>query len=106
MTQKRKRSGSAQGLREILIKEIAPRKPNTKRDITVTTRLDEELVSMLDMLVTLGIFKSRSEAAATIIENTLFAQKEKFDLLKNQITKLEKIQDAAMDIAYDVLTGQ
>ncbi|MHA2027687.1 MAG: hypothetical protein ACXACG_02215 [Candidatus Thorarchaeota archaeon] len=105
MTQKRKKSGSSQNLRDILIKELTPRESKTKRNITVTTRLDEELVSMLDMLVTLGIFKSRSEAAATIIENTLFAQRDKFELLKSQISKLEKIQDKAMDIAYDVLTG-
>ena len=104
MKQKRKMSESSRNLRDVLIKELATREPYTKRDIPVTTRLDDELVSMLDVLVALGIFRSRSEAVATIIEKTLFAQKDKFELLKTHTMKLEKIQDEAMEIAYDVLT--
>jgi Arc/MetJ-type ribon-helix-helix transcriptional regulator len=60
---------------------------------------------MLDILVKLDIFKSRSEAIASIVEKTLFVQRDKFELLKAQITKLEKIQDTAKDIASDVLKG-
>ncbi len=88
-----------------MIDELSTRESGTKRDIPVMTRLDNELVSMLDILVKLDIFKSRSEAVAAIVEKTLFVQRDKFELLKAQITKLEKIQDTAKDIAYDVLKG-
>ncbi len=88
-----------------MIEELSTRESDTKRDIPVMTRLDDELVSMLDILVKLDIFKSRSEAVAAIVEKTLFQQRDKFEQLKAQITKLEKIQDTAKDIAYDVLKG-
>ncbi|MFW9767370.1 MAG: hypothetical protein ACFFF9_14535 [Candidatus Thorarchaeota archaeon] len=105
MTQKRKSGESSQSLRDVLIKEMTTPVSSMKRDIPVSTRLGNETVSMLDILVALGIFRSRSEAAAAIIEKTLFRHKDEFKLLKDKITKLEKIQDSAMDIAYDVLTG-
>jgi Arc/MetJ-type ribon-helix-helix transcriptional regulator len=57
---------------------------------------------MLDLLVRLGIFRSRSEVAAAIIEKTLFEQKDTFELLNSQIAKLEEIQDEAKTIAQNV----
>ena len=66
------------------------------------TRLATKHVQMLDLMVKLGIFRSRSEVAAAIIEKTLHEQSETFELLNNQITKLEEIQDEAKSIAIDV----
>jgi len=86
-----------------MIEDLSTRVSESKRDIPVTARLDEELVSMLDILVKLDIFKSRSEAIAGILSKTLIPQKSKFEELATQITKLEKIKDTAKDIAYDVL---
>ena len=54
----------------------------------------------------LDIFNSRSEAVAAIVEKTLLSQLDNFELLKEQISKLEEIQDTARDIAYDVLRGK
>ncbi len=105
MAPKKKQDESSQNLRKVIIDELSTRESGTKRDVPVMTRFDNELVSMLDILVKLDIFKSRSEAIASIVEKTLFVQRDKFELLKAQITKLEKIQDTAKDIASDVLKG-
>ena len=77
----------------------------TKREVPVMTRLDNEVIQLLDILVKLDIFKSRSEAVAAIVEKTLLPQRDKFDLLKKQITKLQEVQDTAKDIALEVLKG-
>lgn len=102
---KKEESESSSKLREDMIEELSIRDSGTKRDIPVMTRLDSKLVQRLDILIKLDIFNSRSEAVAAIVEKTLSTQMEKFKLLENQIAKLEKIQDTAKDIAYDVLKG-
>jgi Arc/MetJ-type ribon-helix-helix transcriptional regulator len=70
------------------------------------TRLSQDLVDILDNLVKLGIFKSRSDAVAAIIEKTLLTQKESFELLEAQVKRLEEIQGDAMDIALKALEGE
>jgi Arc/MetJ-type ribon-helix-helix transcriptional regulator len=74
-----------------------------KRDISVMTRLSSEMVEILDNLVKLGIYNSRSDAVAAIVEKTLLPQIESFNRLKEQVTKLEEIQGTAMDIAIKAL---
>jgi Arc/MetJ-type ribon-helix-helix transcriptional regulator len=76
------------------------------RDVSVMTRLSQDLVDILDNLVKLGIFKSRSDAVAAIIEKTLLTQKESFELLEAQVKRLEEIQGDAMDIALKALEGE
>ena len=103
MTKKNKSVESSQTLRKDIIKNLTTRLSDSKRDNPVTARLDDEIVKMLDILVKLDIFKSRSEAIAAILEKTLIPQREKFKQLEAQITKLEKIQDTAKELAFDVL---
>jgi Arc/MetJ-type ribon-helix-helix transcriptional regulator len=102
LTEKKKTGKSSQALKDVLIKELSPLDSDTKRDVPVMTRLSTEHVIMLDLLVRLGIFRSRSEVAAAIIEKTLFEQKDTFELLNSQIAKLEEIQDEAKTIAQNV----
>lgn len=107
MAQKKRQKGeSVLKLRDEILEELAIEDSKAKRDIPVMTRLDSELINMLDMLVKLDIFNSRSEAVAAIVEKTLLSQLDNFALLKEQITKLEEIQDTAKDIAHDVLKGK
>ena len=102
---KKRESESATKLRDEMLEDLSNGRSDVKRDVPVMTRLDSELVKLLDILVKLDIFNSRSEAVAAILEKTLLSQMDKFKLLENQIGKLEEIQDAAKDIAYDVLKG-
>jgi len=103
LTKKNERIESSQTLRKGIIENLTTRLADSKRDNPVTARLDDEIVNMLDILVKLDIFKSRSEAIAAILEKTLIPQRDKFKQLEAQITKLEKIQDTAKELASDVL---
>ena len=103
MTKKKKSAETSKTLRKAMIDDLTDRLSESKRDNPVTARLDDEIVNMLDILVKLDIFKSRSEAIAAILEKTLIPQREKFKQLETQITKLEKIQDTAKELAIDVL---
>jgi Arc/MetJ-type ribon-helix-helix transcriptional regulator len=76
------------------------------RNVSVMTRISQELVDILDNLVKLGIFKSRSDAVAAIIERTLLTQRKEFEKLNEQLEKLDKIQGDAMDIALKALDGE
>ena len=102
LTQKKKKDESSQRLKDILIEELTPRDSDTKREIPIMTRLDNKHVNMLDILVKLGIFRSRSEVAAAIIEKALFEHRDTFKQLNAHIIKLEKIQDMAKEIAHNV----
>ena len=102
---KKRRDKKSTSLRDEMLSELSVSDTGTNREVPVMTRLDNELVSLLDILVKLDIFKSRSEAVAAIVEKTLLSQLDKFELLKEQIAKLEKIQDTAKDIALDVMKG-
>lgn len=105
MTPKKKKTGAAPTLRDEMLKELSIEESDSKREIPVMTRLDTKVIQLLDMLIKLDIFKSRSEAVAAIVERVLLTQLDKFDLLKDQISKLEEIQDTAKGIALDVMKG-
>lgn len=93
-------------LRDEILESFLISESESKREIPVMTRLGTDLVELLDILVKLDIFKSRSEAVAAIVEKTIFSQQDKFELLKVQVEKLEEIQDTARGIAFDVLKGE
>jgi Arc/MetJ-type ribon-helix-helix transcriptional regulator len=103
---KKKKGDPGLKLRDEMLEELSIKDSETEHIIPVMTRLDRELVQLLDMLVKLDIFNSRSEAVASIVEKTLLSQLDKFELLKEQITRLEEIQDTAKNIALDVLKGK
>ncbi len=84
---KRRLLKPSRSLREIMIDELTSRERDTKRDVPITTRFDNELVDMLDLLVKLDIFSSRSDALAAIVEKTLYEQRDKFETLKAQISR-------------------
>ena len=99
--------GSALSLREEMRKRLTAGVERTgTRNVSVMTRLSDELVEILDNLVKLGIFKSRSDAVAAIIERALLTQRDEFEKLNEQLEKLDKIQGDAMDIALKALDGE
>jgi Arc/MetJ-type ribon-helix-helix transcriptional regulator len=106
MSGKKKESKTSMSLRDEMLEKFSVRDSEAKRETPVMTRLNTDLVELLDILVKLDIFNSRSEAVATIVERTLFSQMEKFELLKAQIEKLEEIQETAKGIAHDALRGE
>ena len=49
-----------------------------KREVSVMTRMSGDIVEILDALVELGIFKSRSEAVSAFVEQAISARKSMF----------------------------
>ncbi len=102
----KKQKESALTLRKEMLEKLSIGASKTKRDISVMTRMDSKLVELLDILVKLNIFQSRSGAVASIVEKMLISQLDKFELLKEQLKRLDDVHETAMDIAQDVLGGE
>ncbi|MFX1367638.1 MAG: hypothetical protein ACFFAY_03465 [Promethearchaeota archaeon] len=106
MAPEKKQKDSALTLRKEMLEKLSTGVSKTKRDISVMTRMDSRLVELLDILVKLNIFQSRSGAVASIVEKMLISQLDKFELLKEQLKRLDDVHETAMDIAQDVLGGE
>jgi Arc/MetJ-type ribon-helix-helix transcriptional regulator len=75
------------------------------RDIPVVARMNKRVVDILDSMVAVGIFKSRSEAAAAIIEGAISARADFFEDIRKQASSLSKRQDDAMKEAQEAILG-
>ncbi|MGE0131254.1 MAG: hypothetical protein AB7U82_24500 [Blastocatellales bacterium] len=62
------------------------------RDTTVLIRLSDESSDKLDTLVSAGVFKSRAEAAAFLIEEGIKAQASLFQRIQDKLTEIEKLR--------------
>jgi len=71
-----------------------------KREVSVMTRMSGDIVEILDALVELGIFKSRSEAVSAFVEQAISARKSIFDEIKNQASEISKLRDSAKRDAF------
>ncbi|MHA2025271.1 MAG: hypothetical protein ACW98U_05150 [Candidatus Thorarchaeota archaeon] len=104
MSKRKSDTDAKTSLREELLKKINPDGITLKdREVAVMTRLSTEFVESLDALVSLGLFKSRSEVVAAFVERTILGQKELFDEIKTQAKKLDEIQDKAKGLALEAL---
>ncbi|MBL8172143.1 MAG: hypothetical protein JNJ50_28550 [Acidobacteria bacterium] len=62
------------------------------RDTTVLTRLSDESSDKLDTLVSAGVFKSRAEAAAFLIDEGIKAQAALFQRIQDKLTEIERLR--------------
>ena len=62
------------------------------RNTVLTIRVNEEANEKLNMLVQAGIFKSRSESAAFLIQSGIKSQKELFDKINDKLKQIEKLR--------------
>ena len=62
------------------------------RDTTVLIRLSDESSDNVDTLVSAGVFRSRSEAAAFLIEEGIKAQSALFQRIQDKLTEIEKLR--------------
>ncbi|MFW9849184.1 MAG: hypothetical protein ACFFF4_08585 [Candidatus Thorarchaeota archaeon] len=74
-----------------------------KREISVMTRMSSEIVDVLDALVELEIFKSRSEAVAALIERAINSRKTLFSEIRSQADDIRKKRDAARHLAQQTI---
>ncbi len=91
-------------LREELIGRASEEKFGLKkREVSVMTRMSAEIVDVLDALVELEIFKSRSEAVAALIENAIHSKKRLFSEISSQAADIRKKRDAARHLAVQTI---
>ncbi|MFX1416530.1 MAG: hypothetical protein ACFFC0_06935 [Promethearchaeota archaeon] len=77
-----------------------------KREVPVTIRMNSGVVELLDALIELDIFESRSEAIAAIVESTVSSKYKIFKSLKSQADDLKRRRDAARELASRVISGE
>jgi len=74
-----------------------------KREIHIMTRLSTEIVEALDALIALNVFKSRSEAVAAYVENSIINNSELYEKLIKKAKEVSEIRDTAMDSILQTL---
>ena len=62
------------------------------------TRLSNDIVEILDALVELGVFKSRSEAVAAYVEKSILPHMDRYEKIKIQAQQVGDLREAAMEI--------
>lgn len=65
----------------------------SSRNTVLTIRVNDESNKKLNMLVEAGLFKSRSESAAFLIEEGLKSQEALFSKITDKLEKMEKIRE-------------
>jgi hypothetical protein len=68
------------------------------RNTVLTIRVNDEANRKLKMLVDAGIFKSRSESAAFLIEEGIKHQQGLFQKISEKLKRIEKIKDELKEI--------
>ena len=71
-----------------------------KREVSVMTRMSGDIVEILDALVELNIFKSRSEAVSAFVEQAISARGPMFQEIKSQASEIRKLRDSAKKHAF------
>src|SRR5262249_29949993 len=62
------------------------------RDTTVLLRLSDDSSDKVDTLVSAGVFRSRAEAAAFLVEEGIKAQSALFQRIQDKLTEIEKLR--------------
>jgi len=106
MPRKKKETGTEPNtrvsLREQILGEYSSEEFSTKsRGTHIMTRLSDDIVEILDALVELGIFKSRSEAVAAYVERSILTKPEVYKKLKEQAKHIGAMRDEAMEVALE-----
>jgi Arc/MetJ-type ribon-helix-helix transcriptional regulator len=73
------------------------------REISVMTRMSVDIVEILDALVELEIFKSRSEAVAAFVERSVVSRMDLFQEIRNQAKDIVKKREAAKNLAFKAI---
>ncbi|MGY5879256.1 MAG: hypothetical protein RTV31_03350 [Candidatus Thorarchaeota archaeon] len=94
--------------RESLREQITGKRENTdfnidKREIQIMTRLSSQIVEALDALIALNVFKSRSEAVAGYVENSILSNSDLYEKLIKKAKEVSDIRDTAMDSILETL---
>ncbi|MGD9347378.1 MAG: hypothetical protein PVH84_16040 [Candidatus Aminicenantes bacterium] len=78
---------TAESIRKVVDKALA------SRNTVLTIRVNDDSNKKMNMLVDAGLFKSRSESAAFLIQEGIKSQNMLFDKISEQLDKIEKIRE-------------
>ena len=76
------------------------------RNTVLTIRVNDESKEKLRMLVDVGLFKSRSESAAFLIQEGIKSQEALFDKISTKLKKIDKIKDELKDIVSEEIESE
>ena len=104
MEKKREPKSIRESLRERITGNVENKAFNVdKREVHITTRLSSEIVEVLDALITLNVFRSRSEVVAAYVENSIITNSDLYKKLTNMAKDVSEIRDTAMDSILETL---
>lgn len=75
------------------------------RNTVLTIRVNDESNKKLRMLVDAGLFKSRSESAAFLIQEGIKSQEALFDKISSKLKKIDKIKEELQNIVAEEIEG-
>lgn len=88
-------------LREQLLGRLSEEDVTKKREVSVMTRMSGDIVEILDALVELEVFKSRSEAVSAFVEQAIAERSEMFKEIKVQAADIRKLRDSVKKHAFE-----
>ena len=74
-----------------------------KREVHVMTRLSADIVKIIDTLVELEVFRSRSEAVSSYVEKSIYEQMDLYQDVIEYGEKLAEMREAAKRIAFSTM---
>jgi Arc/MetJ-type ribon-helix-helix transcriptional regulator len=77
-----------------------------RREVSVMCRLSGKAVAILDALVELEIFKSKSEAIAAFLDQTFQEKEELFEEILTQAHEINAKREAAKHLAYKTVMSR
>ena len=86
---------TAESIKKVIDKALS------SRNTVLTIRVNDECNKRLNMLVNAGLFKSRSESAAFLIQEGIKTQEPLFAKITNKLEKIEKIRDELKSIVSE-----
>ncbi|MHA1961517.1 MAG: hypothetical protein ACW99U_14945 [Candidatus Thorarchaeota archaeon] len=72
-----------------------------KREVHVMTRLTSDIVEIIDTLVELEVFRSRSEAVSAYVEKGIASQMDLYEDVRELGRKLTEMKESAKRMAFD-----
>lgn len=86
---------TAESIKKVIDKALA------SRNTVLTIRVNDESNKKLRMLVDAGLFKSRSESAAFLIQEGIKSQEALFDKISSKLKKIDKIKEELQNIVTE-----
>ncbi|MGD2245450.1 MAG: hypothetical protein PVI11_02765 [Candidatus Aminicenantes bacterium] len=93
-------SKTAESIKKVIDKTLS------SRNKVLTIRVDEDSNTKLNMLVESGIFKSRSESAAFLIQEGIKNQENLFSKITAKLQKIEKLKEELSGIISEEINAK